>query len=48
MGADNWTSRVFHNTGNRSSADESRPDSPGPEDETVVEPEQGNGECCFR
>ncbi|KAL2013147.1 hypothetical protein VTN00DRAFT_672 [Thermoascus crustaceus] len=27
---------------NRSSVDESRADSPGPEDETVVEPEQGN------
>lgn len=30
-----------------SSADETRPDSAGGEDETIMEPEQGSGECNF-
>lgn len=34
--------------GSRSSTDETRPDSAGGEDETIVEPEQGSGECYRR
>lgn len=43
MMADNWTSRFLHTTGNRSSVDESKAEASGAEDETVVEPDQGNG-----